>query len=73
MSSKIKLNIAIVVTFVLVIVCIIWDWGTPDSIQSITLNPLNTDWSFANININSIIQTILSASLGFLFSVIVIE
>ena len=73
MSSKIKLNIAIGVAFVLVIVCIIWDWGTPEPIQAITLNPFNTDWSVANFNINSIIQTLLSALLGFLLSILIIE
>lgn len=73
MDSEKKLNIAIGVALFLVIFCIIWDWGTPDPIQAITLNPLNTDWSVANFNINSIIQTILSALIGFLLSILVIE
>ena len=44
--------------------------------ESLTINPLNVDWrgiSFANIDVNSLIQTLLSALIGFLLTIIVIE
>ena len=54
----------------------IWDLLTSNPYESLTINPLNVDWrgiSFANIDVNSLIQTLLSALIGFLLTIIVIE
>ncbi len=63
-------------TLIIIGIIFIWDLLTSDPYESLTVNPLNVDWnniSFDNININSIIQSLLSSLIGFILTVIVIE
>lgn len=73
MSSRKKIKIIQAITTVIILLLIIWDFGTPGIIQHITINPFDTNWSIANLDINSFIQTMLSALLGFLLSIWIIE
>ncbi len=73
MNSNTKIWACIIVSFFVVILLFIWDFGTPNPLTDITFNPLKTDWGFKNFDINSIIQTLLSAILGFFFTIVIIE
>lgn len=73
MKSSDLLKYSIIGSIIAIIVLVLWDLGTPDPIEEISINPLKVDWSFSNIDINSIIQTLLSAFLGFLLSILIIE
>lgn len=74
-SNSILRLIAIITSLIIVILCI-WDLLTSNPYELLTINPLDVDWggiSLANIDVNSLIQTLLSALIGFLLTVIVIE
>lgn len=75
-SSNILLLTISVFTLITIAIIFIWDLLTRDPYESLTINPFNVDWhsiSFDNININSIIQSLLSSLIGFLLTIIVIE
>lgn len=68
-----KIIISSIVAFVLII---FWDLLTSNPVLDLTINPLAVDWqscSWRNIDVNSFIQTLLSALLGFIFTIIFIE
>lgn len=73
MSANNKIKLVIGIAILCLIVCVIWDLGTPDPVGGITINPFFTDWSLSNIDINAIIQSILSALIGFFLSIYIIE
>ena len=73
MTSNTKINIVITVSCLAIILLFALDLGRPDIVTETTFNPLETDWDVKNLNIKSYIQTILSALLGFLLSILVIE
>lgn len=73
MKSQRILNVIVIITIIVVLFLIVWDFGTPREIEVFTSNPFATDWSIDNFDINAIIQTLLSALLSFLLSICIIE
>ena len=60
-SNSILRLIAIITSLIIVILCI-WDLLTSNPYELLTINPLDVDWggiSLANIDVNSLIQTLL--------------
>lgn len=75
-KSNSILRLISIITLIIIVILFIWDLLTSNPYESLTINPLNVDWrgiSFANIDVNSLIQTLLSALIGFLLTIIVIE
>ena len=75
-KSNSILRLISIITLIIIVILFIWDLLTSNPYESLTINPLNVDWrgiSFANIDVNSLIQTLLSALVGFLLTIIVIE
>lgn len=75
-KSNSILRLISIITLIIIVILFIWDLLTSNPYESLTINPLNVDWrgiSFANIDVNSLIQTLLSALIGFLLIIIVIE
>lgn len=65
--------IIIFIAFLCLGLCFLWDCGTHDHVVDITFNPVLTDWSFSNIDINAFIQSIISALIGFCLSILIID
>lgn len=75
-KSNSILRLISIITLIIIVILFIWDLLTSNPYESLTINPLKVDWrgiSFANIDVNSLIQTLLSALIGFLLTIIVIE
>ena len=75
-KSNSILRLISIITLIIIVILFIWDLLTSNPYESLTINPFNVDWrgiSFANIDVNSLIQTLLSALVGFLLTIIVIE
>lgn len=75
-KSNSILRLISIITLIIIVILFIWDLLTSNPYESLTINPFNVDWggiSFANIDVNSLIQTLLSALIGFLLTIIVIE
>ncbi len=76
MNSNKILTILLFVGGIALLLLFLWDCLTPSQYDSLTLNPHNVDWSsmsIENVNVNSVIQTLLSALIGFLMTIIFIE
>lgn len=76
MKSSKLLTILLFIGAIALIGLLLWDCLTPSPYESLTINPHEVDWksiSFDNVNVNSVIQTLLSALLGFLLTVFFIE
>ena len=61
---------------VAVTVLLVCDSLTPSDYGELTINPFEVDWgsmSWNNIDVNSLIHTILSAIIGFILTIIVVE
>lgn len=55
---------------------IVWDMLTETAYESLTVHPWEVDWksiSFKNMDVNSYIQTILSAVIGFALTIVFLE
>jgi len=65
-----------VILFICFAFLFVWDCLTSSPYESLTFNPLNVDWksfSLTNIDVNAVIQSLVSALLGVLFTIIIIE
>lgn len=59
-----------------IFILLIWDLLTSDPYVSLTINPFKIDWnnfSFENININALIQSLLSAVISLALTIFLIE
>lgn len=59
-----------------IVALLAWDSLTPSSYGELTINPSEVDWglmSRGNIDVNSLIHTILSAVIGFMLTIVVVE
>ena len=60
----------------LLLVLLAWDALTPPLYETLTINPYAIDWrgiSFSNIDVNSLIQSLLSALVGFMLTIFIVE
>lgn len=76
MKSNQILTILLIVGGIALIMLFLWDCLTPSQYESLTINPHDVDWnsiSIDNIDVNSAIQTLLSALIGFLLTIFFIE
>jgi hypothetical protein len=74
-SKSIVILVSSITSIVIILLCL-WDLLTSDPYDVVTINPIDVDWSaisLKNININAIIQSLLSALIGFLLTIVVIE
>lgn len=74
-EDKIK-YISLGVGAAVIVVLLVWDSLTPSSYGELTINPSEVDWgliSWGNIDVNSLIHTILSAIIGFMLTIVVVE
>ena len=76
MKSNKLLTILLIIGATALFGLLIWDCLTPSPYEHLTINPHEVDWksiSLDNVNVNSVIQTLLSALIGFLLTVFFIE
>lgn len=74
-EDKIK-YISLGVGAAVIVALLVWDSLTPSSYGELTINPSEVDWrliSWGNIDVNTLIHTILSAVIGFMLTIIVVE
>ena len=60
----------------MIVLLVVWDMLTGSACESLTVLPWEVDWkaiSFKNTDVNSYIQTILSAVIGFALTIIFLE
>ena len=60
----------------MIVLLVVWDMLTGSAYESLTVLPWEVDWkaiSFKNTDVNSYIQTILSAVIGFALTIIFLE
>ena len=75
-STKKLIRCVLAITLVVIPLLVVWDMLTPEDYSHLTANPFHVDWnsiSFKNINVNSLIQTLISVSLGLMITIVVIE
>ncbi len=74
-EDKIK-YISLGVGAAVIVALLVWDSLTPSSYGELTINPSEVDWgliSWGNIDVNTLIHTILSAVIGFMLTIVVVE
>lgn len=74
-SDKI-VSILLGVGIILVVFLLLWDCLTPAPYNELTMNPQDVDWksfSLHNVDVNALIQTLLSALIGFVLTIFFIE
>lgn len=74
-EDKIK-YISLGVGAAVIVAILVWDSLTPSSYGELTINPSEVDWgliSWGNIDVNTLIHTILSTVIGFMLTIIVVE
>ena len=73
-ENKIK-YISLIIGAIVIIALLVWDGLTPSPYGELTINPSKVDWkliSWGNIDVNSLIHTILSAIIGFMLTIVVV-
>lgn len=74
-EDKIK-YISLGIGAIVIVALLVWDSLTPSDYGELTINPSEVDWglmSRVNIDVNSLIHTILSAVIGFMLTIVVVE
>lgn len=77
MNKENKIILTLTILGVLIIgILLLCDSLTPSGYGELTINPFETDWalmSIDNIDVNTLIHTILSALIGFLLTIVCVE
>lgn len=76
MNSKKIVIILSIVGVLLVLLLLSWDCLVPSPYQALTIKPSETDWkvfSFSNVDVNALIQTLLSALISFVLTIVFVE
>lgn len=72
-KDKYIVNSLIIGAVISILLLLLWDCGTQSEIQELTMNPCHVDFSLKNIDVNGLIQTLLSAVVGFTLTIFFVE